>query len=119
MADCLAAVGPIVFKVGIAADPDHRFWNPELGDEIERTWHFMDVVWSGPANESRNLEINLISALRGLPGCRNVRAGGDGVRPDRKHLSFTFLVVAECGHWSPLDRSWAEIRRLSVSMAGA
>ena len=46
-------MGPIVFKVGIAADPDHRFWNPEFGYETERTWHFMDVVWPGPANESR------------------------------------------------------------------
>ena len=76
LAAWFAAIGPIVFKVGIAADPDHRFWNPEFGYETERAWHFMDVVWSGPANESRQLEIDLISAFRGLPGCRNVSAGG-------------------------------------------
>lgn len=69
-------MGPIVFNVGIDADPYHRFWNPEFGYETEQALHFMDVVWSGPANESRHLEINLISALRGLPGCRNASAGG-------------------------------------------
>ena len=76
LAAWFAAVGPIVFKVGIAGDPDHRFWNPEFGYEIERTWHFMDVVWSGPANECRQLEIDLMYTIRGLPGCRNVSAGG-------------------------------------------
>jgi len=115
LAAWFAAIGPIVFKVGIAADPGHRFWNPEFGYETERAWHFMDVVWSGPANESRQLEIDLISAFRGLPGCRNVSAGGDGVRPDRKHLCFTYLVVAECGHGLPLGRAWAKRRRLMAS----
>ena len=91
MAAWFAAIGPIVFKVGIGADPDHRFWNPEFGYEAERTWHFMDVVWCGPANECRQLEIDvwcgpanecrqleiyLIYALRGLPGCRTLVQGG-------------------------------------------
>ena len=49
-------VGSMPPRAG-AMDPDHRFWNPEFGYETERTWHFMDVVWSGPANGSRQLEI--------------------------------------------------------------
>ena len=53
LAAWFAAIGPIVLKVGIAADPGHRFWNPEFGYETERTWHFMDVVWPGPAIECR------------------------------------------------------------------
>ena len=39
-------LGPaIVFKVGIAANPEHRYSNSEFGYVLERIWMFMDIVW--------------------------------------------------------------------------
>ena len=81
-------LGPMVFKVGIAADPDHRFWNPEFGYHTERTWLLMEVLWQGPANQMRNLEVCVIDAVQSLPGCRNESPGGEGVRADRVHECF-------------------------------
>ena len=51
----------IVFKVGIAADPDHRYFNSEFGYVNDRMWLCMDVVWKvaakhrtlGPGGPSR------------------------------------------------------------------
>ena len=40
------AFGPaLAFKVGIAADPEHRYFNAEFGYAKEQVWMFMDVVW--------------------------------------------------------------------------
>ena len=104
------ALGPIIFKVGIAADPDHRFWNREYGYDSEREWHFMEVQGRGPANQMRNLEISLIAGLGGLPGCRNEAAGGEGVHPDRVHTCFQYMVVAPCGAGIGQQRAWAMLR---------
>jgi hypothetical protein len=104
------ALGPIIFKVGIAADPHHRFWNREYGYDSEREWHFMEVQGQGPANQMRNLEISLIAGLGGLQGCRNEAAGGEGVHPDRVHTCFQYMVVAPCGAGIGLQRAWAMLR---------
>jgi hypothetical protein len=104
------ALGPIIFKVGIAADPDHRFWNREYGYDSEREWHFMEVQGRGPANQMRKLEISLIAGLGGLPGCRNEAAGGEGVHPDRVHTCFQYMVVAPCGTGIGQQRAWAMLR---------
>ena len=108
------ALGPIVFKVGIAADPAHRFWNGDFGYHGEKVWHFMEVMWRAPACDCRELEIELIAYLRGLPGCRNERPGGEGVRPDRDHTCFVYMVVAACGNGISLERAWAERRAESI-----
>jgi hypothetical protein len=102
------ALGPIIFKVGMAADPDHRFWNREYGYDSEREWHFMEVQGGGPANQMRNLEISLTAGLGGLPGCRNKAAGGEGVHPDRVH--FQYRVVAPCGTGIGQQETWAMLR---------
>ena len=104
------ALGPIIFKVGIAADPDHRFWNREYGYDSEREWHFMEVQGRGPANQMRNLEISLIAGLGGLPGCRNEAAGGEGAHPDRVHTCFQYMVVAPRGAGIGQQRAWAMLR---------
>ena len=97
----------MVFKVGIAADPDHRFWNPEFGYHTERTWLLMEVLWQSPANQMRNLEVSVISAVQSLPGCRNESPGGEGVRADRVHECFLYIVVAPCGHGMGLEHAWS------------
>jgi hypothetical protein len=89
--------GPAIFKTGIASDPHHRFFNREFGYLHERVWHFMDVVWRAPANECRDMEIALIAQTREIPGCRNIKPGGDGVRPDREYECFVYFVLAGAG----------------------
>ena len=113
-------LGPMVFKVGIAADPDHRFWNPEFGYHTERTWLLMEVLWQGPANQMRNLEVCVIDAVQSLPGCRNESPGGEGVRADRVHECFLYIVVAPCGHGMGLEHAWSLVsnRRKNVSNVG-
>jgi hypothetical protein len=93
----LGFLGPAIFKTGIASDPHHRFFNREFGYLHERVWHFMDVVWRAPANECRDMEIALIAQTREIPGCRNIKPGGDGVRPDREYECFVYFVLAGAG----------------------
>ncbi len=104
------ALGPIIFKVGIAADPEHRFWNREFGYDTEQEWLFMEVQSRGPANHMRKLEISIIAGLGGLQGCRNQSAGGEGVRPDRVHTCFQYMVFAPVGAGIGLQRAWALVR---------
>ena len=93
----LSFLGPAIFKTGIASDPHHRFFNREFGYLHERVWHFMDVVWRAPANECREMEIALIAQTREIPGCRNIKPGGEGVRADREYECFVYFVLAGAG----------------------
>ena len=63
LAAWLCLLGPAIFKVGIASDPEDRFFSDIFGYVLEERWHFMDVFWQGPANQCRQLEIDLIFAL--------------------------------------------------------
>jgi hypothetical protein len=113
------ALGPIIFKVGIAADPEHRFWNREFGYDTEQEWLFMEVQARGPANHMRKLEISIIAGVGGLQGCRNQSAGGEGVRPDRVHTCFQYMVVAPAGAGIGLQRAWALVRNAFPVPGGA
>ena len=100
------SVGPIAFKIGIAADPEHRFWNTEFGYHKEKMWHFMEVTWKGPANEIRDLEIQLIAGLSCLSGCYNQSPGGEGVSAKSTHTCYQYFVVAPCGSGVGLRKAW-------------
>jgi hypothetical protein len=102
-----SSMKPIIFKIGIAAQPEHRFWNPEFGYHWEREWHFMEVQSRGPAQEMRKLETCLISSLGRLDGCRNVKPGGEGVRADRTHNCFQYMVVASCASGLGQQKDWS------------
>jgi hypothetical protein len=102
-----SSMKPIIFKIGIAAEPEHRFWNPEFGYHWEREWHFMEVQSRGPAQEMRKLETSLISSLGRLDGCRNVKPGGEGVRADRTHICFQYMVVASCASGLGQQKDWS------------
>jgi len=108
--------GIITFKIGIAADPEHRWSNPVYGGYVgEGIWCCMDVVAYGPANRCRQLEIDLISALRGVAGCYNVGPGGEGVHPDREHLCYVYIVIGQAGKGRSLTAKAAEMRRLKAT----
>ena len=99
-------LGPLAFKIGIAADPIDRWTHSEYGYLRDRQWHVMEVCWQGPANMCRALEIDLIAASRGISGCYNDSPGGEGVRPDRTHMCFTYLVCAAAGTGLSLRQAW-------------
>jgi hypothetical protein len=107
---CLVAwmvkLGPLAFKIGIAADPTERWTNSAFGYLHDRQWHVMEVCWRGPANICRALEIDLIAATRGISGCYNDSPGGEGVRPDRAHMCFVYLVCAAAGTGMSLGKAW-------------
>ena len=109
--------GIIVFKIGIAADPTHRFRNPEFGYIKERVWHLMDVVLRGPANLCRVLEMQLISAMGLVQGCYNLKPGGEGVGKDQTYGCCVYLVVAEAGHGMGLSVAWTKRRKLLAGVA--
>ena len=101
----LFVLGPAIFKVGIAASPMHRFFSSEFGYVLEERWHFMDVIWKGPANRCRQIEIDLIAATQCVEGSFNEKLGGDGVHPDRTHECYVYLVLAAAGHGLSLKRA--------------
>jgi hypothetical protein len=105
LAAWLCTMGPAIFKCGIAADPVGRYSNLEHGYVLEDRWHFMDVFWRGPANQCRQVEIDFISITQGMEGCCNESRGGEGVRPDRTHLCYVYLVLASAGHGISLKKS--------------
>lgn len=105
LAAWLRTMGPAIFKCGIAADPVDRYFNGNYGYAVEDRWHFMDVFWEGPANQCRQVEIEFISVTRGVEGCCNESRGGEGVRADRTHQCYVYLVLASAGHGISLKQS--------------
>ena len=68
-----------VFKIGIAHDPVHRWWNEEFGYNKDQIWMFMDVMHAGSAAQCCWLEKALIFRLGSIPGCHNASGGGEGI----------------------------------------
>ena len=93
----------LVFKIGISRDPEHRWSNEKYGYLRERIWHAMDLVFIGEAEACRKLEQALIAAAGKIPGCHNMKPGGEGVKTGSKDLCWCYLVVAGAGS-SPLFR---------------
>ena len=93
LAAWLEALGPAIFKCGIAADPKDRYFNHENGYVLEERWHFMHVFWRGPANDCRQVEIDFIAMTKDVEGCCNERDGGDGVSLVSSHCASGSGVV--------------------------
>ena len=108
-------LGPMAFKIGIAGDPNHRYHNDEFGYKHEGIWHFMEIMARETVQECRWLERKLIRTLKVFPGCQNILPGGEGVRADRTHTSFVYMVAAAAG----AGRSLASARRARMVAEGA
>ena len=67
------------FKIGVAYDPVHRWWNEEFGYNKDQTWMFMDVIHAGSAAQCCWLERALIFRLGSIRGCHNASGGGEGI----------------------------------------
>ena len=108
----------LAFKVGIAADPDHRYFNRDFGYAKESIWMFMDVVWQGPAQSCRTLERDLTDAVRSIPACYNEKPGGEGVKVDATHACFCYCVIAPCGDGLSLRAAHARRTMMEVARLG-
>ena len=86
-------LGPLAFKIGMAADPELRYHNDVFGYVLDRVWQFMVVLLAGDAQACRWGERVLIAALRGIAGCHNASLGGEGVSSQRTHECFVYAVV--------------------------
>ncbi len=93
--------GPQVFKIGITANPLHRFYRKPNVDELNPSpgYYFsrekfkcMHVVFCGSTwDEVALMEAILIQLYKDTPGNRNVRPGGEG-RKMAEGPYFTYIV---------------------------
>lgn len=100
--------GIVIFKFGIAASPRRRYHD---GYRQEGFWQMMDVVLCTGADSCRLMERKLIAAFREVQGIYNVKPGGEGVREDRTHTCYVYMVLAEAGHGKCLTKAAARRRR--------
>ena len=108
----------LAFKIGIAFDPRDRFLNKSFGYILEQRWHFMEVMCSGESNEIRQLEMQLISALKKFQGCMNERGGGDGVSPETQGTCFSYMVFARAGDGIGLQAAWKKALLVVLVIGG-
>lgn len=90
---------PVVFKLGITANPVRRWMHPTYGyalDRIER-WQGMKVFSATSHSFSAALlEGFMISLFKGTPGCRNEKPGGESACPgEGPHFTYVVFRVLE------------------------
>ena len=98
----------LAFKIGIAFDAEHRWWNREFGYVAERRWVFMDVMCSDESKNVRELEWQLIEVLRRFPGCQNEASGGGGISDSTKGTCYCYMVFARAGDGVGLQAAWQQ-----------
>ena len=109
----LASMGLAIFKLGVAADPEHRFNNLSFGYKHDG-YMFMDVLWRGAPRDCVFLEDELIKDLRTKRGCQNQNRGGGGVDPNNTcYQSHVYVVFAPCGDGVGIMAAARKRRRLT------
>ena len=84
------------FKIGITADPYHRFWKC-AGGEYSRRFRTMTIVYVAPFSNKYKLhstgmmEIDQIAKFKHYSGCLNVGPGGEGASLGSPH--FLYVVT--------------------------
>ena len=98
----------LTFKIGIAFDCTHRWWNRQFGYVAEQRWTFMDVMCSDESKNIRELEWQLIEVLKRFPGCQNEAGGGGGISPDTVGTCYCYMVFARAGDGVGLQAAWQQ-----------
>ena len=99
----LAACGDVAaFKIGIAIDPTIDIY---LDYMQGGQWHFMDVVFRGSVMASGDMEAALISLLKSIPGCYNIKPGREGINASSPATCHCYIVYAAAGHGIGLKRA--------------
>ena len=107
------SMGIVVFKIGVAADPEDRFNNLEFGYALDG-YMFMDVLWRGAPRDCAVLEDKLITLFKPQRGCRNVNPGGGGFDANNNsYQSHVYVVFAPCGDGISIMAAARKRRRLS------
>lgn len=88
--------GPTIFKIGITADPVHRWGNPKYGYQHDRDSYQQMVVFSeADSAGAAMLEASLISMFKNTSGCRNTAPGGESAR--QGCAIYTYVVFRNLG----------------------
>ena len=106
-----------IFKIGIAFDPEDRWFNQSFGYAHEEQWTFMDVMVVESAANCRWLEEELISMLKPLAGCYNERKGGEGIssRGGASPPCHCYAVYAPAGGGIGVHQAWLKRARAANS----
>ena len=85
------AHGPTIFKIGITADPSHRWGNHKYGYQHDRNAYQQMLIFSeADSAGAAMLEASLINTFKSQAGCRNTAPGGEGVR--HGCVIYTYIV---------------------------
>lgn len=83
--------GPTIFKIGITADPAHRWGNDRYGYQHDRDEYQQMLVFSeADSAGAAMLEASLIKTFKQISGCRNTAPGGESVR--HGCTTYTYIV---------------------------
>jgi len=83
--------GLIIFKIGITADPAHRWGNDKYGYQHDiDDYQQMLVLSEADSAGAAMLEASLIREFRTVKGCRNTAPGGESVR--QGCMIYTYIV---------------------------
>ena len=111
----LNSMGLVIFKIGIAADPEHRFNNQSFG-YMRDGYMFMDVLWRGSARDCCFVEDALILEFQTKRGCQNQNRGGGGVDPkNTSYRSHVYAVFAPCGDGIGIMAAARKRRRFAIA----
>ena len=109
----LVSMGLVIFKIGIATGPEHRFNNLSFGYTYDG-YMFMDVLWRGSARDCCFVEDELIKDFQTKRGCQNLNRGGGGVDPNNtSYQSHVYAVFAPCGDGIGIMAAARKRRRLT------
>ena len=87
---------PTIFKIGITADPAHRWGNAKYGYKYDRDKYQQMLVFSeADSAGAAMLEASLISIFKTTRGCRNTAPGGESVRQGCS--IYTYIVFRHLG----------------------
>ena len=71
----------------------------------DRQWHFMDVVFRGSVKACGDMEAALISLLKGIAGCYNIKPGREGISLSNPETCHCYIVYAAAGRGVGLGRA--------------
>ena len=101
LAHCQASVEsifarhPAIFKIGLTKCPVPRWNNKVYGylHDVHEKWSSMKILFvHSEALAAGLVEAALIQYFQGVPGCRNINQGGEGVDKNCPGPYFTYVV---------------------------
>ena len=95
---------PALHKVGITSNPVQRWLHSSYGYQQDKhvKWDGMKIIFvHSDVQAVAFLEAALIRLFHGVPGCRNVQLGGEGLKEGSNHSGPYFCYVVYKLLWPP------------------